>query len=84
MRVHVVHLLAGDAGAGERRLDHLDHAQRLRVRRGHVVGVVGDAVAGDLAVDAGAAGARVLELLDHHRGGALGEDEPAPGEVERP
>ena len=43
---------------------------------GEVVRVGGTAVAHDLAVDAGAAGARVLELLEHH--------DPSPSPITKP
>ncbi len=53
--VDVVHLGRLHARARERVVHHLDHADRLGVGGGDVVGVVRGAVAGELAVDARAA-----------------------------
>ena len=54
-----------------------------RVRLDHVVRVGGDAGPGQLAVDPGAAGLRVLEGLDHQHGRALAEYEAVPVHVPR-
>ena len=50
--------------------------------RHHVVAVGGGAVAGDLGVDFRAAGAGVLELLEHHHAAAAGDDEAVAVGVE--
>jgi hypothetical protein len=47
-------------------------------------GIGGRAVAAQLGVDAGAAAAGVLELLEHEQPGSLADDEPVAGTIERP
>src|SRR6266511_237999 len=49
--VDVADLFGADPRVLQRVLEHADHAAAAGVRRGHVVGVVGGAVAGDLRVD---------------------------------
>src|SRR5206468_2947459 len=54
-----------------------------RVRLGHVLRVGGEAVAEQLGVDRGTAGASVLELLQHDDGAGLTHDEAVALRVER-
>src|SRR5215211_7896399 len=80
-------LLIADRRRGGMRIDVVDAALHVLERlahaahgplaggRDHVVAVRGRAVAGDLAIDAGAAGPRVVELLQHHDTGAAGNHE---------
>src|SRR5260221_2423031 len=71
VRVNVTNLLRSDAGilnCAEHRAD--DAALRF-VRSGHVVGVAGGAVAGDLRVDMRAPLASVLQFFEDHDPGAF-------------
>ena len=56
----------------------------VRMRRGHVVGVAGGAVAAHLGVDAGAARPGVVERFQHQHGAALGDHEAVAAAIERP
>src|SRR6201992_2603615 len=80
--VDVVDVDGGDAGVGERELDRLRRRLALGLRRGQVVGVGGDAVAGDLAEDRRAALFGGLLLLQHQHAGALAHHEAVATGVE--
>ena len=81
MRVDVHDVARSEVGLAER----LGHRQGLGVAGGvrlhHVVGVGGDAGAGQLAVDPGSPGLGVFERLDHQDGRALTQHEPVPIDV---
>ena len=84
MRVDVADALGLDLGPLERRPHHLGDADRLGLGRGHVVAVVGGAVAEHLGVDGRAARAGRLELLEHEHARAFAHHEAGAGRVERP
>ena len=76
-----------DGGRRETRvLERLADAFRLpdRVGKDVVARVAVDAVAGDLAVDAGASCLRVVQPLERVETATLRDDDPVPGPVERP
>ena len=62
-------------GPLQRRRHAAEGAVAVLGRRGDVIGVAGQAVAGDLGIDLGAARLGVLELLEHDDAGALAHDE---------
>ena len=84
MGVDVVEVARPDAGALDRRLHRSVGAVAALVWGGDVVGVARHAVADHLGVDAGAARARVLQLLEHHGAGALAHDEAVAVAIEGP
>src|SRR5215207_4154392 len=81
--IDVVDLLRRQAGSVEGLSHHLDDADRLRVRRGHVVGVVRGAVPEDFRVNRRAARLGRVERLEVDDSGALRHDEARAGRVER-
>jgi len=84
VRVHVVDLLGVDPGVGERGGDRTCTALPERIGVGDVERVRAEAVAGELDVDTGAAGTRVLCFLEHEHGGALAHHEAVAAGVEGP
>ncbi len=83
MRVDVAHALGLDVRPLEGRPHHLAHADRRRLRRGHVVRVVRGAVAEHLGVDGRPSCLGGLELLEHENARALAHHEARAGGVER-
>ncbi len=79
----VAHLGRRGADVGERPLHGAGGAVRLRVGGGHVVGVAGEPVAGELGVDPRAAAQRPLERLEHQHRRSLAGDHPLAVAVER-
>ena len=75
MGVDVGHVGRLDTGILQSALDRPGAAATFGVRLGDVVGVVGDPGTEQFGVDRGAAGDRVVVVLDDERTGALAEDE---------
>ena len=79
--VDVDHSSAWRRRVEQGRLQGAGRAQALGVGRGDVVGVGGDAGAGQFGVDVGAAGQGVLLGLEHERAGAFAHDEAVAVDV---
>jgi hypothetical protein len=75
MRIQVVHRVDAEAGIAQGIAHAAEGALAVLGGRGHVIGVGGDAVAGEFAVDAGAALLRVFVFLEHHGASAFAQHE---------
>ncbi len=83
VRVDVVDLRRGRPGVGQRCAHRADRAVAVDRRRGHVVRIARQAVAGDLGIDPCSAGQRVLALLEQADPRALTHHEAVAVGVER-
>ena len=68
----------------QRHLHRADRPFAIRRRRGHVMRIGGEPVAGELAVDLRAARFRMLELLDDDNARAFAHDEAVAIAIPRP
>jgi hypothetical protein len=82
--INVIDLIRRRFSMLERNLHRPGSPFAIRGRRGHVIGVGGKSVSGELAVNLRAPCLGVLELFDHHHAGAFTHDESIPVAVERP
>jgi hypothetical protein len=83
MCVDVVDLCRIDVRIAESVLHRTRRILARRIGLGHMCRVGGETVAGDLRVDLGSAGKRVVEPFQQHDTGRLAHDEPVALGVER-
>ena len=81
MRIDVVDVSRAQAGATQRRRHRTVATIALGARCRDVIGVARETVAHDLAVDPGAASARMLKLFQDQDASALAHDEAVPVDV---
>src|SRR5687767_438893 len=83
VRIDVIDLPHSDMRVVHRDTHCASGLRSIGARRSHMVGVVRDAVANDLGIDAGASSYRSVMLLEYHDGCAFAHHETVPVAVER-